>query len=402
MFKTKCKRQLGAMAITMTLFFVMMIGFAAVAVDVGHLYFVRNELQNAADAAALAGANCLNKTPTGSGQDCTSTLSPSTTPQWTTAANKAFSTITLNKADGVTLGAGVVQSSAVTTGYKNVFDPIGSTTALLPTTLSPATCAATGPCYKPAVQVTLSKVAGQNGGPVSTLVTGMFGGSAANVTATAVAVISSPSQVGAGSMIPLVINECMYDKYWDSTTNSPKSATTATLDVLDNQGNVIATVPQTIGQPWELLIGEAYHYDACTAGQWTSFDLDVNSQSAFGDLIVSGNPAPLAIGDDTWIQPGTKTASYNDLDAQYPTPLSPPSANTSESLDVALIVVDEATDLSIKGEAEIVAFAGFHIHDVQGGSNKYVQGHFVQGVVTDGSSGVGPDYGATTPARLAQ
>jgi hypothetical protein len=36
-----------------------MIGFVALVIDVGHLYGVRNELQNAADAAALAGARAL-------------------------------------------------------------------------------------------------------------------------------------------------------------------------------------------------------------------------------------------------------------------------------------------------------------------------------------------------------
>ena len=36
-----------------------LLGFAALAIDVGYLFVVRNELQNAADAAALAGAGKL-------------------------------------------------------------------------------------------------------------------------------------------------------------------------------------------------------------------------------------------------------------------------------------------------------------------------------------------------------
>ena len=44
--------------------------------------------------------------------------------------------------------------------------------------------------------------------------------------AQAVAVISSPSTVSAGSgLIPMAINKCMFDQYWDSTTNQPKLAT---------------------------------------------------------------------------------------------------------------------------------------------------------------------------------
>ncbi len=41
------------------LMMVVFVGFAALAVDMGHLYLVRNELQNASDAGALAGARRL-------------------------------------------------------------------------------------------------------------------------------------------------------------------------------------------------------------------------------------------------------------------------------------------------------------------------------------------------------
>ena len=49
----------GAVAIIMALCLVMFIGFTALAIDIGHLYVVKNELQNAADAGALAGARVL-------------------------------------------------------------------------------------------------------------------------------------------------------------------------------------------------------------------------------------------------------------------------------------------------------------------------------------------------------
>lgn len=49
----------GAVALMVALLLVVMMGFAALAVDIGHLYVVRNELQNAADAGALAGARVL-------------------------------------------------------------------------------------------------------------------------------------------------------------------------------------------------------------------------------------------------------------------------------------------------------------------------------------------------------
>jgi Flp pilus assembly protein TadG len=388
-------RQRGAMLITMSLFFIMIIGFAALAVDVGHILVARNELQNAADAAALAGANCLNKTPDSSGLDCTSTPAAPNTLHWTVAASKAFNSIGLNKADGATLGAGITQLEAVTTGYKNVMAPVGSTTPLEPSTLSPVTCdLVAGPCYKPAVRVSLSKTGTQNGGPVQTLIASMFGGAAMPIGATAVAVISSPSSVPPGGVIPQAINKCMFDLYWDSVNNVPKIAP---------NNDSLNGVPQVQGQPFELRIGSSYHYPSCDSGQWTSFSLDVNDVPSIRNLITNGNPDPISISDNTWIEPGTKTALYGDLDTKYPTPLSPPTANTSPLLDVSLPVVNLPDGLNNLGQTPIVAFAGFHITDIQGGSDKYIQGHFTSGTITTGSSGVGPSYyGTYTPPRLAQ
>ena len=51
--------QVGATAILVGLLMVVFVGLAALAVDIGHLYLVRNELQNASDAGALAGARVL-------------------------------------------------------------------------------------------------------------------------------------------------------------------------------------------------------------------------------------------------------------------------------------------------------------------------------------------------------
>ena len=51
--------QTGATAILVGLLMIIFIGLAALAVDIGHLYLVRNELQNASDAGALAGARVL-------------------------------------------------------------------------------------------------------------------------------------------------------------------------------------------------------------------------------------------------------------------------------------------------------------------------------------------------------
>jgi hypothetical protein len=53
---SKFKNQRGATAIIVAIALVMLIGFVALAVDIGYLAATKNELQDIADASALAGA----------------------------------------------------------------------------------------------------------------------------------------------------------------------------------------------------------------------------------------------------------------------------------------------------------------------------------------------------------
>ncbi|MBM4284848.1 MAG: hypothetical protein FJ128_06310 [Deltaproteobacteria bacterium] len=61
----------GSVMILTALLMVVILGFASLAIDVGRLYVVRNELQNAVDASALAGASNLIKDQNGEAvRDC--------------------------------------------------------------------------------------------------------------------------------------------------------------------------------------------------------------------------------------------------------------------------------------------------------------------------------------------
>ncbi len=53
------KDEQGVSATVVALLIFVLLGFAALAIDIGHLFAVRNELQNGADAGALAGARFL-------------------------------------------------------------------------------------------------------------------------------------------------------------------------------------------------------------------------------------------------------------------------------------------------------------------------------------------------------
>lgn len=59
------RHQRGAIAILLGFSILLLFGFMALAIDLGRTYVVRTELQNAADAAALAGAMQLNQTQKG-------------------------------------------------------------------------------------------------------------------------------------------------------------------------------------------------------------------------------------------------------------------------------------------------------------------------------------------------
>lgn len=354
---------------------IVLTGIAVLALDIGRIFIVRNELQNVADSAALAGANCLTRQAlAGSTTECSAAMAGAL--NWTMASARAESQLGENRAENAAIST-TDTGHTIEVGYWNLLtnSPSGGSfsTGFSPLTVND----------KPAVRVVVRKADGMNGGPITMLTALMFGGSHVPMQAEAVAVISSPGNVPPATVVPQVINKCMYDRFWNSTTGTPVIYTGNPPDPYGLS---------TVGQPWVVRIGSAYHYDTCQSGQWTSFDQDVNSQSAIGELIENGNPVPLGIGDMTWIEPGTKTASYFDLDDKYPTP---PGA------DVTVLVVDTA-DLTNKGEAPIVAFAGFRITDVQGGSGKYIQGHFIPSFITPGSGGIGPFYGTYTPPRLAR
>src|SRR5690349_18062863 len=53
------KDQQGAVAVMVAVFLVVLAGMTALVLDIGHALVARNQLQNASDAAALAGARAL-------------------------------------------------------------------------------------------------------------------------------------------------------------------------------------------------------------------------------------------------------------------------------------------------------------------------------------------------------
>ncbi len=351
--------QRGAVAVLVIMLLPILLMVSAFAVDIANLMLVKNELQNAADSAAQAGAQCLYPRT-----ECFNTLSAA--PDWATSQTRASLAVAHNAAQGRALSTGVVAS-----GYWNITGT-PHTLQLLPHT--------PGANEAPAIQVTISKQSGKNGGSVVLYLAGLLGLATADVSATAVSVVTSPGVVGPGGLFPFAITKCMYDQYWDSTTATPKLATTTTL----------LGVPQVIGQPWVFHLGAAV-YTPCDGGEWTSFALDDNNVPTIKDLIANGNPTQLAKGDQTWIEPGSKTALYGTVAAC--------SAAGDKSCEYVTMPV--TTSANSKGEQTILDFGCLHILNAAGGSGKYIAVQMDTTCPSPQGSGTGTNYGVHDNPRLA-
>lgn len=335
-------RQIGGIMLIAAPLTFTLVALTALSVDVARVFVVRNELQNAADAAALSGA---------------AKLTSYITPNWQSASTAALATVKRNKAANA-----VLQHGAIETG----FWPIHGQGPLRPSNQGAATPQLG---ENPAVRVTVSLRSGQNGGPLRLFFAPIFNRYLQSLSASAVAVIATPGFASEGSLFPMVLNKCMFDQYW--TNGAPVDA---------NQ---------------VVRIGSAYHYPNCSAGQWSSLDLFSQSAKVTKTLLSTGNTVELTLDDEVFIQSGTETSIYKvvqDLiDAK------------GGSWDVLIPVVDKA-DLSKSGAVPIVAFAPFRLTAAVGGSSKYVEGRFITNFKapgTSGGAGGGAFFGATTPAILA-
>jgi Flp pilus assembly protein TadG/cytoskeletal protein CcmA (bactofilin family) len=135
----KALDQSGAVALIMAAVLVGLCGFVALALDIGHMISVKAELQKAADAGALSGASFLMPY-----------VGAPSAPNWVSAQNKATQTALLNRADNQPLTDCQVQY-----GYWNLQTKTLQSAGIIPTTSN-----------LPAVQVTITKAAGSNGGPI--------------------------------------------------------------------------------------------------------------------------------------------------------------------------------------------------------------------------------------------
>ena len=343
-------KQKGAVTLLVALTLPILIGAAALAVDMAHLHVVRNELQNDADAAALAGARVLYNSTTGS-------------TDWSLAQAQAQAAIALNRATGIQLTEGRVQ-----TGYWNL---TGSATSLQGLPMTPTVNDA------PAVQVTVRKAEGQNSGPVRTFLAGILGTSTVPLQATAVAGVTSPGR--ASLTFPVAMSQCMYQKFWNMSAQPP-------APVND---------PKT-GKPYVFKIGSLYHYDNCDSGQWTALNFSGKGANTIDQILAHDQelfdppPPMLSIGDTVFMDSGSKTSLYKAVEQcikakEYP-------CNT-----VVMPVLDQVVAGT---NATITGFACLKILGAVGGNQRFIEVQMSNTCPPIPSGGVGPNYGVISPPSL--
>lgn len=352
------RRDRGFLLIIVAGILLVMCLFAGLAVDVGRVFVVRGELQNAADASALAGAGSIASTGSAS------------SPNWSDYT-ASIDCLKRNKAYGELLRTGEVgygwwnfASNTWATG-----SPVSG--GVIPLQTVPgycsnnpnAVCTADAACgagvcifqnVAAAVRTTITKSAGVNGGAVPTFFSRLLGVEEFQVGTTSTpstAVAGAPSSVPNG-VFPWAITKDTAD-FWVS-----RPGVAATLTVLGSSSD-----------PYR--------------GHWTSFDRSNDVEVV--DNQISTSKSTLRVGDTVHIVAGTKA---------YLFPL------VKLDGDVLLAVVDPSM-FAYNRDATIFGFIGFHITNADSPST-CLQGYFTTYTAPANSRPGGPTYGVRTHPILVQ
>ncbi len=302
----------GSVIFFFLLFLVPLLGAGALAIDYGYILLVRAQLQNAADASANVGAAALYPYS-------------STGPAWSAAAAAAASAVKLNYAAGTQLA-----NASVITGYFNL---TGTASTLEPTTITP------GNYDVPAVMVTVSKSAGNNGGPIPLMLAKLFNIQSAQMSATAVATAGGPSTIPAGGVFPLVLDQGVVTSLWNASANAPYFSGATPTPISIGGANTTLTL---LYIPILTIGNQTVNH----GGEFTTFQNSNTSGANVAALILTNNTSPLTSSS------GTTTGSTIYISNNYYAVVS--------NLDVVVPVANNVASGTATA-VTINSFAAFHI-----------------------------------------
>ena len=355
-------RQRGVAMITVLVALVALIAAAALAIDVGLIWAARTQLQNATDAAALAGAANL-----------IDTSGPSVT--LSAAQTAVHDQAGLNESVAVPVPSGVaVDSADIAVGHWDLATRTFNSSVDL-----------SDPDEVNAVDVT-TRQDGVANSPVPAMMARILGRDSFSVTARATAYLGWAGRVGGGKLdLPIAIDCCKLrgpdckDDYCDSVA-SPPNPCPLTETVPASQG------PATVSC---LEFSSTSEQNAC----WTAYEENDSSVGAskVADLVKTGYQQEVESLFPIFVDNGNKTGVIKETwermqgKGSYTgkgpagTDHYPPFDGVSDSWVVGLPVIEcQSDDHCTAGtHAEMVGFVCFEIREILATPEKVIKGRFL-------------------------
>jgi len=329
----------GAVAAVTAIFLLLLLALLAAAIDIGHALVAKNELQNTADAAALAGTRALGVIYEG----------------MTPAEQQTY---TLTSGDRATVEA-AVQNTAVANSAAGV--PITINTADIAIgTWNPTTRVHTPTVNQPkAVRVWARREAGANGA-ISTFLAGVMGLTSISVNAVATADMTAVGQTAPGQLdVPFGISTYYFTQF--------------------GCGDAIQFYPNN-GTP-----------QACSA--WHTFDQSPANANTLRNIIdglrTGSYQSPgTAPGDTLNFINGQVNSAFPNLIQLYN---AKKDANGNWDVFVPVYQSDACTPPN--GPLPIVGYAEARITNVQGNPNALISATVLCNIFEGNTTGGGPPYG---------
>ena len=368
----------GIAVVIIALAMAAIIGFICLVIDLGNAYVVKGQLQNAADAGALAGAGALYQIdPT---HPLPVTVPP---PDWDSAKAKAAAFVKQNKAAGALLSDAQIQY-----GYWNLATktwdapPVTSGNPPAPSSgncsiTTSATCTVSTSCPKfpsesciflavPTVLVTVNKSDGENGGPLATFFGGAVGVGSIALSASGTAARGAPSSVSGA--FPFALNGCIVTDYFSQNPlpNPPPQITDTSVYHLKD-----GTAVSMPGQWTDLKQAQ----DPSASLLVSYIDNMINpSNGAAAPTIQAGNGSSTYL----YIDPGTKASVYHDTQSLV---------DAGKGL-VIMPVVATPPDCSMTPGSDMLV-TGFVAFQITGTTNSSMTGRIINYYVAAPGSSIG-------------
>ncbi|HSF68295.1 MAG TPA: TadE/TadG family type IV pilus assembly protein [Nitrospiraceae bacterium] len=329
----------GVTAVMIALFLTVLLAMAAAAIDVGHALVARNELQNVADAAALAGTRALGIIYEG--------MTPAQQQTYVlTGGDEAIVVAAVQATANANSAAGI----AITIDPSDI--QIG--------TWSMATRTHTPTVNQPKAVRVLSRRDAASNGAISTFLANVIGMSSVSVRAVATADMSAVGQTAPGQLdVPFGISEYYFTQF--------------------GCGDVIQFYPND-GTP-----------QACAA--WHTFDqspANANTLRNIIDGMTAGtyqSPAT-APGDSLNFINGNVASAFPNLINLYNS-----KKDANGNWDVFVPVYESPDCTPPNGPLPIIGYAEARITNVQGAPNFLISATVLCNIFEGNTIGGGPPYG---------